>query len=290
VHLKIKRVMVTGSEGFVGTHLISRLRRERVEVIALDLLDGLDITDWTQIKELPKVDLLYHLAGMLYVPDSRKFPRDFYEANVLGTLNLLEYCRLHNSRMIFTSSYLYGNPQYLPIDEKHPLNPTNPYARTKAMAEALCLAYSSDFNLRCIVLRPFNIYGVGQKQDFLIPLIFRQIKKNHKITLEHSEPKRDMLYIDDFIDAYIKAGEYDQVQYEVFNIGYGKSYKVRDIVEKIVQHYRHRITVQYLDEQRPQEIMNTVADIRKAKDILGWEPKIDIDEGLRRVVDAFKKA
>ena len=281
-----KRILVTGSSGFVGRNLVEELKRHNVEVVTLTDLKAKrdDIRDWKKIKEIRNIDIVYHLAAITSVPFSFENPRETYEVNVLGTLNILELCRLCNAdKIVFASSYVYGQPQYVPIDEEHPLQPTNPYARSKMLGEELCRAYNTDFGVKCIILRPFNIYGVGQNTDFLIPSIIAQLRYG-KIELKDPAPKRDFVYISDVIDAYIKAGEF-KGNFEIFNIGYGTSYSVKEIVDKIIHLYGKDVKVKYSGERRKNEIMDTIADTKKAKDKLGWKPRVDIDNGLGNILN-----
>ena len=289
--LKEKRIIVTGSSGFVGKNLVDELKREDAEVLTLTDLDGhrIDIRDQQSVKGITneirniEIDMVYHLAAITSVPFSFENPGETYAVNVLGTLNILELCRLCNAeKIVFASSYVYGQPQYLPIDEKHPLQPTNPYARSKILGEELCRAYNTDFGVKCIILRPFNIYGVGQNKNFLIPSIIAQLRYG-KIELKDPEPKRDFIYISDIIDAYIKAGEF-KGNFEVFNIGYGKSYSVKEIVDKIIYLYGKDVKVKYSGERRKNEIMDTIANIKKAKEKLGWKPRVEIDNGLSNLL------
>ena len=278
-----KRILVTGSSGFIGRNLVAELKRHNVEVITLTDPEGhrIDVRDWQKIQEITDIDIVYHLAAKMYVPFSFENPRETYEVNALGILNILELCRLANvEKIIFASSYVYGQPQYLPIDEKHPLHSTNPYAKSKILGEELCRAYNTDFGVKCIILRPFNIYGPGQDKNFLISSIIAQFRTG-KIELKDPEPKRDFVYISDILDAYIKAGEFNE-NFEVFNIGYGKSYSVKEIVDKIVHLYGKEVKVTYKYERRKNEIMDTVADIRKAKKLLGWKPKTSLAKGIEK--------
>jgi UDP-glucose 4-epimerase len=290
-----KRILVTGSSGFVGKNLVEELKRQDAEVLTLTDHDGrrIDIRDQQRVKgiinDIRNIDIVYHLAAITSVPFSFENPRETYDVNVLGTLNILELCRSCNAdTIVFASSYVSGQPQYLPIDEKHPLQPTNPYARSKILGEELCRAYNTDFGVKCIILRPFNIYGRGQSKDFLIPSIIAQLQYG-KIELKDPDPKRDFIYISDVIDAYIKAEEF-KGNFEVFNVGYGKSYSVKEITEKIVQLYGKDVKINYKNERRKNEIMDTVADIRKAKEKLGWEPSVDIDSGLKSMLGEWYKA
>ena len=284
-----KRILVTGSRGFVGKNLVEELKRQDADVLTLTDHDGrrIDIRDQQRVKgiinEIRNIDIVYHLAAITSVPFSFENPRETYDVNVLGTLNILELCRSCNAdKIVFASSYVYGQPQYLPIDEEHPLQPTNPYARSKILGEELCRAYNTDFGVKCIILRPFNIYGVGQNKNFLIPSIIAQLRYG-KIELKDPEPKRDFIYISDVIDAYIKAGEFNG-DFDVFNIGYGKSYSVKEIVDKIIHLYGKDVKVKYSGERRKNEIMDTIADIKKAKEKLGWKTSVEIDNGLSNLL------
>ena len=290
-----KRVLVTGSSGFVGKNLVEELKRQDAKVLTLTDHDGrrIDIRDQQRvngiINEIRNIDIIYHLAAITSVPFSFENPGETYEVNVIGTLNILELCRLCNTeKIVFASSYIYGQPQYMPIDEEHPLQPTNPYARSKILGEELCKAYNTDFGVKCIILRPFNIYGAGQNKNFLIPSIIAQLQYG-KIELKDPAPKRDFIYISDIIEAYINAEEF-KGNFEVFNIGYGKSYSVKEITEKIVQLYGKDVKINYKNERRKNEIMDTVADIRKAKEKLSWEPSVNIDAGLKSMLGEWCKA
>jgi len=277
-----KRIIVTGSEGFLGRHLVQKLRREGAEIIGI--AKGGDVTDWDQVKIYHDIDIIYHLAAKTYIPTANEDPREMYRTNLIGTLNMLELGRRNGAKsFIFASSYIYGHPKYIPINESHPVNPTNAYSRSKALAEDLCGAYYQDYGLGCVIIRAFNIYGEGQKDDFLIPTIIKQIAKR-EIELRDSEPRRDFLYVNDAVEAYVRAAKYCRSNFEVFNIGSGVSYSIDEIVRKIIAVSGQRVGVRYLHLRRENEVMNTVADIRKAREKLGWEPKFSIEEGLKNVM------
>jgi len=288
--VKGKRILVTGDSGFVGSHLVEGLKQKGAEVVSFKSSDGhrIDLRDWESIRGLDDLDIIYHLAGVTYVPFCFVNPRETYEVNVLGTLNMLELSRLCDvEKFVFASSYVYGHPQYLPVDEKHPVQPTNPYAGSKVAAERLCSDYNRDFGIKCAILRFFNIYGEGQSNNFLIPKIAGQLR-NGKVELEDPGPKRDFIYISDVIDAYIKSSELD-ANYEIFNIGYGKSYSVEEIVNKMVRLWDRDVEVHYSDNRRTNEIMDIVSDIGKAEDKLNWKPQVSIEAGLRKMTDMIQK-
>jgi UDP-glucose 4-epimerase len=203
-------------------------------------------------------------------------------------LNILELCRLRNvDKLVFASSYVYGHPIYLPISEEHPLRPTNPYARSKVIGEALCQAYHDDFGLKCAILRVFNVYGEGQSDNFLIPSILKQTASG-KVVLMDPEPRRDFLYVSDAVEAYIKAGEYNSSDFDVFNIGYGTSYSVDEIVNLIIKAWGKDVAISYSHSRRKEEIMDVIADIRKARDCLGWAPMVTIEEGIRKCMQWYR--
>lgn len=277
------RIVVTGSSGFVGSRLLERLRKLGASLITIDIKNGTDITDWKQIRKIDNFFLLFHLAARTFVPDSFKYPRNFYHTNILGTINALDLCRINKAKMVFTSSYVYGNPNYLPVDEKHPVVPFNPYANTKIIGEQICKNYNRNFNLPIIILRPFNIYGPGQNKKFLIPSIIKQAIAK-KVLLKDPKPKRDMLFVDDLIEAYIKTINYDKNTYDVFNIGSGKSYSVEEICHTVIKNINPNIEVTFEGKRRKDEIENTLADISKAKKLLNWSPKISLEEGIKQCI------
>ena len=285
VEISNSKILITGSEGFIGSKLSKQLREIGAEVKGIDIKKGINILNWDELKTLERVDLIYHLAAITFIPYAFKHPRETYNINVLGSLNILEYCRLNDiKKIIFSSTFVYGQPQYFPIDEAHPVAPNNPYSRSKLLAENLCRGYSQDYGLNCIVLRQFNIYGPGQQENFLIPSILKQIQENNKIELRDPDPKRDLLYISDLISAYLKSAEYEKSKFEVFNIGYGKSNSVQEIVDQIIKLTKREIKVNYTGERRPNEIMDTVACITKAHHKLNWQPKIDLIKGLKLIL------
>jgi nucleoside-diphosphate-sugar epimerase len=277
------KIAVTGCLGFVGSHLTNKLKELNHEDVEIDIKKGIDITNQRQLESVKQFDMLIHLAAKTYVPDSYKDPRSFFYLNIIGTLNALELCRKYSARMIFISSYLYGSPQYLPIDENHPVSAFNPYAQSKLICEQLCQSYNRDFHLPVIIVRPFNLYGPSQNENFLIPTIISQAKSG-EIILNDPAPKRDFLYIDDFTDLLVKLIDYNNTDYQIFNAGNTISYSVREITEIVCHLINKNIKIKFTNLKRPVEIADTVADTSKAKKLLGWQPKINIEDGLKFLV------
>ena len=278
------KILVTGYSGFIGKYLTERLSQSSHELILMDLANGFDICDWEQIKNITGIDAIVHLANLSFVPASYEQPKKFYESNYLSTLNMLELCRINHAKMIFFSSYVYGHPQYQPIDEKHPIQAFNPYAQTKVICESLCEGYNRDFHVPVTIFRPFNIYGKGQNPDFLIPTIIQQAKKG-SIVIKDDRPKRDYIHVKDVVEAVISAIDLKATPtLQTYNLGTGISYSVKEIVEQVRDLFKSKIDYQSSNEIRQNEVMDTIADISKIKSELKWEPKISITEGLKMMI------
>lgn len=277
-----KNILVTGSNGFIGKRLAEQLICCGYTVFKHSSTDG-DISSCG----LPydNIDHVFHLAAKTFVPDSWSDPYNFYRVNVIGTENILEFCRKSKCSLTFMSTYVYGVPKYTPIDEKHPIAPNTPYNHSKVLAESLCNFYSDKFNIPITIIRPFNIYGSNQKSHFLIPSIINQLKDNKKQIIEVMDlrPKRDFLYIDDLIDALILTIE--SKGFSIYNVASGASISVEDVIKTI-------LTVagsqkQYVSKncERKEEIMDVFANISKIKNELGWEPKTSLEEGILKTMN-----
>lgn len=234
--------LITGNSGFIGSYLIKRLEELKFDLIFIDIANGIDICNWEQVKNITKVDIIIHLANLSFVPASYQQPKKFYEVNYIGTLNMLELCRINGARMIYFSSYMYGNPQYQPIDENHPVQAYNPYSQTKVICESLCEGYNRDFEVPVTIFRPFNIYGKGQNPDFLIPSIIAQAKTG-KIVIKDERPKRDYIHVTDVVEAIVCAlkSKLNTLNTQIYNLGTGISYSVREIVDSVRSLYNNKI-------------------------------------------------
>ena len=278
-----KKILVTGSSGFVGRKLIHSLIKLNFQILKADIIDGIDLTDFNEVKKIGAFEIAVNLAANTFVPDSFENPWKFYHNNIQSTLNILEMCRRNNASMIFSSSYVYGKPEYLPIDEKHPIRGNNPYTQSKIICEKICEGYYRDHNVPVTILRPSNIYGKEQNKNFLIPKIIEQAKSGN-IKLENSKSRRDFIYIDDIVRAYSMIVEKNIEGYQVYNLGAGKSYSVKDIVDSVRDLFDWKIPVSYEEKYRKNEIMEMVYDINKIKKEINWEPKYNLIEGLRQLL------
>jgi len=281
------KVLLTGSTGFIGKNVLEKLRLTGHEVIELNRASG-DIADTETWSDLLPADVVVHLAALTFVPDSWVDPHSFMKTNLQGAVCALEYCRKHQSKLIFLSTYMYGNPESLPIPEDARLHAFNPYALSKKMAEDACLFYAENFKVPTVILRPFNVYGPGQKTDFLIPSIIKQALAGEPIKVKVLEPKRDYIYIDDLAQSIILAIAFKQ-SFGVFNVGTGKSYSVAELIAVIQQSMDTRLPVQASGEKRPEEVMDTRADISKAANMLGWQPRWSLEQGIAEIIAIEKK-
>ncbi|MCF7832534.1 MAG: GDP-mannose 4,6-dehydratase [Candidatus Marinimicrobia bacterium] len=278
------RIVITGSHGFIGSHLVKTLKGKGHEVVCIDIQTGYDVCDWNSVKDIEKFDIMIHLAALIYIPKSYEIPREMFNTNITGTLNMLELCWIHNAKMIFNSSYVYGNPKYLPIDEDHPITSFNPYNQSKIIGEKLCETYNRNFNVPVIIFRIFNVYGLGQSSNFLIPFIQKQIQEGKDVVLENPAPKRDYIHIKDVIRIYEKALQYKESKFEVFNVGSGTSHSAEEVAKIMIKESSKEIKLIFTGKERPNEVMNTLAKIDKIQKHLNWTPEISLKDGLKNLM------
>ncbi|QQG43495.1 MAG: GDP-mannose 4,6-dehydratase [Candidatus Daviesbacteria bacterium] len=282
----MEKILITGSHGFVGQHLAAGLRGR--DIVEFNLSQGKDVTKKQDFDNLPSdIATVIHLAAIANVPLSWEKPEEVLKVNLLGTLNVLEFARKVKAKVIFAASYLYGIPQKLPITEEHPLSAENPYGLSKLSAEALCRIYSGRYDIPVISLRFFNIYGPGQAENMVISQMIGELKRDGKVTILDGRPKRDFVYISDVVSAYLKALEAGNTGFDAINIGSGESYSIAEIARKLIQAAGlDEASLIDKHEERPNDIPETLADISQAKRKLGWEPKMNIDEGLKLTLSA----
>jgi nucleoside-diphosphate-sugar epimerase len=279
-----KAILVTGATGFIGRALVHRLRESGREVLALGSSDG-DIRQRSTFERFQgaSVTAVIHLAGRSFVPDSWADPAGFMETNVLGTTNALEFCRIKGAQLVYVSAYVYGVPQRLPIDEQAPAQPNNPYALSKHLAEQTCQFYAEHLSVPVTVLRPFNVYGPGQDARFLIPSIVRQALEGDEIRVRDLAPKRDFVYVDDVVDAVLKA-EGRKSDWAIFNIASGTCASVGDIIQVLQSTLGTSKAVVVEGLGRRNEIPIVIGDASRARAELGWVPEVSLSQGIGRIV------
>lgn len=277
-------VLVTGAGGFIGKHLVAGLKAKGIEVRTHSSKDG-DIADCQLFHD--GVEHVFHLAGLSFVPASWQQPARFFRTNALGTLNVLEFCRSRGASLTYVSSYVYGQPEYLPIPESHRRSAANPYALSKIMAEDACFFYEKKFGIRLSVIRPFNIYGPQQDSRFLVSTVTEQALRpgGDVIVVADTRPKRDFLYVSDLVRLLLLTLEIRPSG--AYNAGSGVATSVEELV-KVVTSFTGERKLESRGELRDHEILEVRADIEKARRDLGWQPTISLNQGIQEVVASLQ--
>lgn len=312
-----KTVLVTGSDGFIGSHLTEALAREGATVRAFCLynsfgsrgwLDRLhsdieaqvdfrlgDVRDARFVEEsLAGVDVCFHLAALIAIPYSYQAPQSFLDTNASGTLNVLEGVRRQRvARLVQTStSEVYGTPDTLPIRETHPLKGQSPYSASKIAADKLCEAYFDSFDVPVVTLRPFNTFGPRQSARAVIPTILSQLLAGqHEVELGALEPRRDLTFIDDTVEGFLLAGLADNVLGQTIQLGTGRTDSVGDVFAAACRALQVDARVRQSDlRRRPSksEVMVLQSDPAKAKAALGWVARVSLEDGLTRTASWMK--
>ena len=310
----MKKVLVTGADGFIGSHLTEMLAANGNKVKALSQYNSFnywgwieDINDFSNIdvisgdirdpflcNELVKdVDIVYHLAALIAIPYSYIAPQSYIETNVSGTLNICQAAKENNIRIIHTStSEVYGTAQYVPIDEKHPLQPQSPYSASKIGADAIAMSYFNAFNLPLTVVRPFNTYGPRQSARAVIPTSITQIASGMKeIKVGDITPTRDFNYVEDTCRGFIELAECSESIGETINIGSNSEISISNLIETIKDLMESEVKF-VQDEQRirpsKSEVYRLWCDNKKIFDLTGFESKVNIKDGLKRTIDWIK--
>lgn len=278
----MKVVIAFDKNAFIGNRLCHRLEDAGVETFKI--LDVFDLSAKDAGNNVEKAEHFIHLANLIHVPSSYNDPYTYYRVNYMSTLNALEYCRKNKSHFIYASSYIYGTPDYLPVDEKHPIRPFNPYAQTKAICEQLCEGYNRDFGVEVTILRLFNIYGEGQRGNLLIPELLSQIKEGKQcIQLKSGGARRDFVYVDDVVNAFITCLR-NVKSFSIYNICSGKSYSIKELTDIINKNLNNKLFFHFSESDRINEVEETVGSYEKIKEEIGWEPRFQLEEGIRQTL------
>lgn len=278
------KILVTGSNGFIGKPLVKALANLDYAVTCFSHEDG-DISHRGALSSHHGIDHVIHLAGRTFVPNSWESPYDYYEANVMGTTVVMEYCRKNQCSLTHISTYVYGEPNYLPVDEKHPIFAASPYHETKILGEQIVKSYSRFFDVKATILRPFNIYGPGQDTAFLIPKIINQVLNEtiEKVNVFDLSPRRDYVYIDDVISAIIGTIDING-NHMLFNVGSGVSHSVEDVIKTVMDVTGISKPYSSTEVTRQNEISECVADISLLRKCTGFEPRYTLHQGVEKII------
>jgi UDP-glucose 4-epimerase len=308
-----QRVLVTGADGFIGSHLVERLVAEGAKVRAFCLynprgswgwLDDLapeirsevdvqlgDIRDAGLVDDACRdIDMVLHLAALIAIPYSYVAPESFVATNVNGTLNVLEAARRRGvTRVVHTStSEVYGTPDSLPIREDHPLRAQSPYAATKVAADQLVLAYHSSFGTPAVVLRPFNTYGPRQSARAVLPTILTQLLAGRtEIELGRLDTRRDLTFVDDTVNGFIRVAQVDGLEGRVIQLGTGRAVSIQELFDLAVTIVGQSAVIRS-DPRRLRPLSSEVLTLQSSPElagrVLGWEPQVTLEEGIGRTV------
>lgn len=308
-----EKVLVTGGAGFIGSHLTEKLIElgaqvkvllhynsrnnwGHLEYVAPDIINQVEIFQgdvqdpFAVQKAVDGCQVVFHLASLIAIPYSYVAPASYVDTNVKGTLNVMEAClKAGVSRVIHTStSETYGTAIYAPIDEKHPLQGQSPYSASKIGADKIVESYYRSFDLPVSTLRPFNTFGPRQSARAVIPTIISQALASDVIVLGSLCPVRDLTYVKDTVQGFIKMAESERVIGEVINIGNGKGITIGDLANQIIALFDKNIEIRTEEKRiRPEksEVMKLICDNSKAEAFMDWRPTYTLDSGLKETVE-----
>ena len=318
MNLKSKKVLVTGADGFIGSHLVEALLAHGCDVRAfvyynsfnswgwldtlplevtrkLDIFPG-DVRDPNGVLEaMTGCDVVFHLAALIGIPFSYHSPDSYVDTNIKGTLNVLQAARrLNVERVLVTStSEVYGTAQYVPIDEKHPLQGQSPYSATKIGADRLAESFYRSFKTPVVIVRPFNTYGPRQSARAVIPTIITQLLAGAKeIHLGTITPTRDFNFVKDVCRAFLDIARSEKTIGEEINIATGVEISIKDLVKMLAKKVGRSVKiVSKKERERPErsEVERLLGDNKKIKNLTAWRPEYDLGTGLDETLDWFKK-
>jgi UDP-glucose 4-epimerase len=310
-------VLVTGADGFIGSHLVERLVLDGAEVRAFCLYNSFGSLGWldeTDVRirqsldvrlgdirdarfvesSIAGVDVVLHLAALIAIPYSYTAVESFIDTNVVGTANLLEGARRANVHrvVVASTSEVYGTPETLPIRESHPLNAQSPYAATKIAADQLALAFHASYDVPVSVLRPFNTYGPRQSQRAVIPTMVSQLLAGRpEVQLGRLDTRRDFTFVADTVDGFVRAAVANEVDGKVIQLGTGRAESIEEVFSLVCQ-LTGQSAVATTDSARlrpdSSEVLVLQSDPALAAQLLGWRPTTSLEAGLQATIDFMK--
>lgn len=317
MELKNKRVLITGADGFIGSHLTERLVKEGAKIRALSQYNSFnnwgwledvdckneievvcgDVRDPNYVKHISKdIDIIFHLAALIAIPYSYVAPDSYIDTNIKGTLNVCQAALDNNVEkvLVTSTSEVYGTALYVPIDEKHPKQPQSPYSATKIGADAIAESFYRAFDLPVVIARPFNTYGPRQSARAVIPTIITQIAQGAKeIKLGDLTPTRDFNYVKDTCSGFVALAKADNILGESINIGSNYEISIGDTLNLIKKIMKSDVEF-VLDEQRirpkKSEVNRLWCDNTKITNLTGFKPEYTIEKGLEETIKWFSNS
>jgi len=317
VDFKNKKVLVTGSDGFIGSHLVERLMKENCQVKAFVCYNSFNSWGWVdtfpedKLKDIEifagdvrdpngvrtavkDMDIVFHLAALISIPFSYHSPDSYVDTNIKGTLNVLQACRDYNvERVIITStSEVYGTAQYIPVDEKHPFQGQSPYSASKIGADKISESFHRSFGLPIVIARPFNTYGPRQSARAVIPTIITQLlAESEDIRLGSLNTTRDLSYVLDICNGFIALAKCDEAVGKEINIGSREEIsigKLANLIKELINPGAKIIFEEQRKRPDQSEVEQLVCDNSLIKSLTGWKPEIALREGLLMTIEWFR--
>ena len=279
-------ILISGSKGFVGTHLCNEFEDFNIEFFDRKTKDIKSINSWLSYK---KKDILIFLSSRTSIYESWGNPHEFITDNVQALHAALEYCKKLDVNLIYLSSFTYEIKESGHYSEKDKTKAYNPYALSKLTSEQLISFYSSNFNVNAIILRPFNIYGPGQKESFLIPHIFNEFKKGNIIRLQTTSPIRDYIYVKDIVRAIYLATIGTIKGIKVYNLSFGNGTSVSELVSLISKVLAKKYKIKVGGTPHQNKIVKTIGDSTLFRSDYNWEPEYDLISGIKACKEFYYK-
>lgn len=285
----MKKVLITGSRGFIGQHLKKALEKDKIEVVEFNRELSLDVSRPEDFNDLAKVDTVFHLAAVSGYRAANENISLAYLVNVIGTVNVLDYCRRVKAKLIFPSTYVYDKPYEEYKKEADPIKPTTHYSFTKFLGEELCRFYSRVFGVNSLILRTLNVYGPGQDKIYIVPVIAEYLLKEKPLSLTRPEVERSFIYVTDLVEAYIKLAKAQTKPGEVYNVGPSQPTTLKELVGLMAKVLGKKAKVTYSGKNRPHEVDKNRINNSKIKKKINWQPKVNLEKGLRSYFELFQK-
>ena len=289
------RIAVTGGNGLVGSSIKAIVHQYPEHEFVFLKRSDCELASRMAVMTFSsgghnRFDCIIHLAALIGIPYSYEAPLSYVKTNIQGTVNVLESARKNEIPLIIntSTSETYGTAQYTPIDELHPMQGQSPYSASKISADKLSEAYYNSFETPVITVRPFNTYGPRQSSRAVIPTIISQLLTEKNLSLGDLSPVRDFTYVEDTVDGFINAAIYNKHIGEVINLGYGKAASIGEIsriIMEIMGINKEIISDHSRIRPKDSEVMNLISNNSKAKNLINWEPKIDLRKGLMKTID-----
>ncbi len=279
-------VGITGFNGFIGSSIAKKLLDEGHKVVSLDdYTRNINSVDKDSNPFPVNLDWVMHFGASTSINESFDKPFNIYTNNLLSTSIAAQIAFESKCQLLFMSSYVYGNPQYLPIDEKHPLTSLNPYMSSKIIGEDLCKHFNQLLGIPLVIFRGFNIYGDWVSPGRLIYDLVNAVNKGEPLIINDPDPKRDYLYIKDFNSLILKLINHKSSGIEIYNVGSGKSYSNYEVAEivQLISKNKSQLTVK--NKSRKNDVLDCYADVSHVKKTFSWEPLYTLEKGLSELVN-----